>query len=217
VRDALAAVDQHHVGRRQGLGPHDFQLLWRAVFLEDEGGLAEAADRPARLVVHGRLDEHADHFGLLDEVERRQVDLAGRRPALDVGDLDRDHGRREGIVVDPVDGVDRPLGVLPDDGAIDEELHAGKGGVVGALDPGDDADRTGRAGPAERRRDADGERRIVVAVGRPGVEPCWSDQAQHHGSRGREHRRQDRAEEPAVLVSSPRHRRNSCRRPPREG
>ena len=114
VRDALAAVDQHHVGGRHDLGPDHLELLPRPVFLEDEAGLAEAGDRPAGLVVHGRLDQHADHLGLLDEVEGGQLDAGGRAPALGVGDLDRDHGRRERVVVDPLDGVDRAVRVLPD-------------------------------------------------------------------------------------------------------
>ena len=114
------------------------------------------------LVLHRGLDQDAVHFGRLGDLERLEDDLVLRLVPERVGHFDRDLAALERIVVDPLGRVGRALRDCAEQLRIDVEADLPWQDVLWMLDLRDDPHRSGQAGAAERRRDANAERGLLA-------------------------------------------------------
>ncbi len=158
-RHALAAVDQDGERRGQLLGTHHVQRLRHVVLEQLKGRWPHAGDEAAALVLHGGLDVDAGHLRVLDHLQRFQQHAVIGGVAAGVHGLCANLSGLERVLVGPVDAPGRSLLRLAEQDVVHEEPHRGHRRVRCGIDLSDDANRAGRPSAAERRGDADRERR----------------------------------------------------------
>ena len=157
---ALAGVDEQRERRGDLLQLHEVQRLLDAVLRHREVAFVQPRHVPALVIEHRGFNEHRRDAGLFDDLERREGDAVADDGAGRGFHVHANLARLVGVLVGPLHGVGRTVGVLADGRVVHEEADRHDAVLQVRLHLRHDADHAGHAGAAQRGGDSDRRGRL---------------------------------------------------------